>query len=46
MIFDEESASDTQKFLAPPKAQDSCKKIDAKIFEKKSRQLFWGGVEK
>ena len=31
MIFDEESASDAQKFLAPPKRVILEKKIDAKI---------------
>ena len=34
MIFDEESASDAQKFLAPPKRRILEKNIEAKIFEK------------
>ena len=34
MIFDEEAASDAQKFLALPKRRILEKQVDAKIFEK------------
>ena len=46
MIFDEESASDAQKFLAPPKRVIVEKKIDAKIWKQKKSQKKKLGVEK
>ena len=44
MIFDEESASDAQKFLAPPKRRILEKKADTKVFEKKIKiaKIFCG----
>ena len=42
MIFDEESASDAQKFLAPPKRRILEKRIDAKTFETKSSKQIFG----
>ena len=38
MIFDEESASDAQKFLAPPKRKILETQIDEKILAK---EMFW-----
>ena len=40
MIFDEESASDAQKFLAPPKRRILETKIAAKVFEKNCKNFF------
>ena len=42
MIFDEESASDAQKFLAPPKRKILEKKIDANICEENIANKKWG----
>ena len=45
MIFDKESASDAQKFLAPPKRRILEKK-SMPNFLKKIAKKFGGGVEK
>ena len=40
MIFDEESTSDAQKFLGPPKRKILERKIGANFLEKKSPEFF------
>ena len=46
MIFDEESASDAEKFLGLPKHGILEQKIDTNIFLKKIAKFFGGDVEK
>ena len=41
MIFDEESASDDQKFLALPNRRILEKKLTPKTFKKIAKKKFW-----
>ena len=41
MIFDEESASDAQKFLAPPKRRILEKKSTPKFLKKNRQKNIW-----